>query len=167
MPVHRSNYRIGAAVYAEKMRAEVGKIGLIINSFVSQEYRYFSAHRAPMKPALYWTDMFCWSFIRAQACYRKEIPEDVKHWRTHLCSVLFQLCVTYFVLRAHAPTHWFAFSSHLLNHLVVDSELDGCAMWSSVFLVSILSFNTWNCKKRSNSATNMLLFPWNQVSFEL
>ena len=39
-PVHSNNYKTASGVDAEETRAEVGKIGLIINSFVSQLNRH-------------------------------------------------------------------------------------------------------------------------------
>ena len=71
-------------------------------------------------------------------------------WIANLCSVLVQYnyCVTYFALRAHAPTPWFAFSSRHPNHLVVDSELDGRSRWNSGFLVSTTWLNVCNIKEK-------------------
>ena len=90
-------------------------------------------------------------------------------WIANLCSVLVQYnyCVTYFALRAHAPTPWFAFSSRHPNHLVVDSELDGRAEWNSGFLVSITCFNVCKFKEKNPFGDNVRFFPeTNWVSFK-
>ena len=57
----------------------------------------------------------------------EKIPEDVEHSRTHLCSVLFQLCHIFCSPCTRPNSLICIFCFHLLNHLVVDSELDGCA----------------------------------------
>ena len=132
-----------------------------------------------IKKSQLWNDMFCppglilyyFKTVRLlhnnqsgrsslKRAIAEKIPEDVEHSRTHLCSVLFQLCHIFCSPCTRPNSLICIFCFHLLNHLVVDSELDGCAAWNSVFLVSILSFNTCNYKKISNLATDMFLLPW-------
>ena len=82
--------------------------------------------------------------------------------QVHERSGMFVQCLFYIVpilflhillSRALASTHWFAFSSRHLRHSVVDSELDGCAVWNFGFLVSITWLKAWKFRNRNNLAT--------------
>ena len=66
--------------------------------------------------------------------------------------LIFILYCLHIVLCSRAlsrSTHSFEFSSRHLSYSVVDSELDGRAVWNSDFLVSITWLNTCNCKKNT------------------
>ena len=93
-----------------------------------------------------WNNLKCFaprSFFNCCTLYNRESQRPLNFEERVFVSIG-STSVTYFALRAHAPTHWFAFSSRHPGHSVADSELDGRVGWNSGFLVSMTCFNACN-----------------------